>query len=61
MVLKVNILKEVCLGIGERYEIQFIEMGTDEDPVTFLIQSVPAMAISKIVKIIKKDNSKRSI
>ena len=46
-------IKEVCLDIGERYEIQFIEVGTDEDHVHFLIQSVPTMAISKIVQIIK--------
>lgn len=46
-------IKEVCLDIGERYEIQFIEVGTDEDHIPFLIQSVPTMAISKIVQTIK--------
>ncbi len=46
-------IKEVCLGIGERYEIQFIEIGTDEDHVHFLIQSVSTMAVCKIVQIIK--------
>ena len=46
-------IKEICLEIGERYEIQFVEIGTDEDHVHFLIQSVPTMAISKIVQTIK--------
>ena len=46
-------IKEVCLEIGERYEIQFVEIGTDEDHVHFLIQSVPTMPVSKIVQRIK--------
>ncbi len=32
-------IKEVCLEIGERYEIQFVEIGTDEDHVHFLVHS----------------------
>ena len=46
-------IKEICLEIGERYEIQFVEIGTDEDHVHFLVQSVPTMAVSKIVQAIK--------
>jgi putative transposase len=46
-------IKEVCFDIWERYEIQFIEVGTDEDHIHFLIQSVPTMAISKIIQTIK--------
>jgi len=34
-------LKEVCLEIGKRYEIRFLEIGTDKDHVHFLVQSVP--------------------
>jgi putative transposase len=34
-------LKQVCHGIQKRYEIQFIEIGTDADHVHFLVQSVP--------------------
>ena len=34
-------LKDVCLEISKRYEIIFIEIGTDEDHVHFLVQSVP--------------------
>jgi REP element-mobilizing transposase RayT len=46
-------IKEICLEIGERYEIQFVEIGTDEDHVHFLVQSVPTMAVSKVVQTIK--------
>ena len=46
-------LKEVCIGISERYEIRFIEIGTDKDHVHFLIQGVPSQAVTKIVMLIK--------
>ena len=46
-------LKEVCLEIGEKYEIRFVEIGLDEDHVHFLIQSVPTMMPKSIVQIIK--------
>jgi REP element-mobilizing transposase RayT len=48
-----NTLKEICLGIAERHEIHFVEIGTDEDHVHFLIQSVPIMSPKMIVQIIK--------
>ncbi len=46
-------LKEVCLEISERYEIHFVEIGNDMDHVHFLIQSVPTLAVTRIVTIIK--------
>jgi putative transposase len=46
-------LKEVCMEIGKRYEIHFVEIGTDEDHVHFLVQSVPMYSPTKIVKVIK--------
>ena len=46
-------LKNTCIGIGERYEINFVEIGTDEDHVHFLVQSVPTFPPSRIVQIIK--------
>ena len=46
-------IKDICLAIGERYEIQFVEIGTDEDHVHFLVQSVPTIAVSKIAQTIK--------
>ena len=48
-----NILVEICMGISERFEINFLEIGNDEDHVHFLIQSVPKMPVSRIVQIIK--------
>ena len=46
-------LKQVCLEISERYEINFVEIGNDEDHVHFLIQSVPTLSVTKIVTTIK--------
>ncbi len=46
-------LKEVCLDIERRYRIKFLEIGTDEDHVHFLVQSVPTYGVSKIVTVIK--------
>jgi len=46
-------LKEVCLEISKRYEITFLEIGTDEDHVHFLVQSVPMYSPKKIVQTIK--------
>lgn len=48
-----NTIKEVCKEIEERYEIHFLEIGTDEDHVHFLIQSMPSLAISRIAQIVK--------
>ena len=46
-------LKETCIGIGDRYEVHFFEIGVDEDHVHFLLQSVPMLSPTRIVKIIK--------
>ena len=48
-----EILKDVCVGISQRYEINFVEIGTDEDHVHFLIQTVPMMRPKDIVQKIK--------
>jgi len=48
-----TVLKEVCVDIAKRYEIAFLEIGTDHDHVHFLVQSVPPYSPTKIVKIIK--------
>ena len=47
------VLKDVCLEIEKRYQIKFLEIGTDKDHVHFLVQSVPTYSVSKIVTIIK--------
>ena len=46
-------LKEICLGIEKRYELQFIEIGLEEDHVHFLVQGIPTMAVYEVVRIIK--------
>lgn len=46
-------LKKVCLEISNRYEIEFLEIGTDKDHVHFLVQSVPTYSPTKIIRTIK--------
>lgn len=46
-------IKETCLEISKRYDIHFLEIGTDKDHVHFLVQSVPMMLPKNIVQIIK--------
>ncbi len=48
-----EVLKEICIEIEKRYEIVFLEVGTDQDHVHFLIQSVPTYSPTKILKTIK--------
>jgi putative transposase len=48
-----DVLKEICLDIEKRYQIKFLEIGTDEDHAHFLVQSVPTYNVTKIVTIIK--------
>src|SRR5258707_15497888 len=48
-----QVLKRVCLEIAQRYELTFLEIGTDLDHVHFLVQSVPTYSPTKIVQIIK--------
>ena len=51
-------LKNVCLEISKRYEIAFIEIGTDKDHVHFLIQSIPMYSPTKIIQLIKSITAK---
>ena len=46
-------LKDVCLEIAKRYEVKFIEIGTDLDHVHFLVQSVPMYSPTHLVRIVK--------
>ena len=48
-----RVLKEVCIEISKRYEISFIEIGTDKNHVHFLIQTVPVYSASRVGQIIK--------
>jgi putative transposase len=46
-------MKEICLEIEKRYEVHFLEIGTDKDHVHFLVQSVPKLSASEIIRMIK--------
>ena len=48
-----EVLKEVCLEIAARYEITFLEIGTDCDHVHLLMQSVPTYSPTRIVQMVK--------
>ena len=48
-----TVLKDVCLEIENRYQIRFLEIGSDKDHVHFLVQSVPTYAVTKIVTVLK--------
>jgi putative transposase len=51
-------LIEVCENISNRYEIHFLEIGTDENHVHFLIQSVPMLSVKVIVQTVKSITAK---
>ena len=48
-----EVIKNACLEIEKRYEIAFIEIGSDHDHIHLLVQSVPMYSVTEIVKMIK--------
>ena len=61
IVFSINVeqsLKEICLEISKRYDIVFIEIGSDQDHVHFLIQSVPMESPTKIIRTVKSITAK---
>ena len=46
-------IKETCEEIEKRYEIRFLEIGTDKDHIHFLVQSVPKYSPTEIITKIK--------
>jgi putative transposase len=48
-----ELLRDICVEIEKRFEIYFIEIGTDKDHVHFFVQSVPRYSPKKIVQTIK--------
>ena len=48
-----EVLRDICLDIELRYELKFLEIGTDKDHVHFLVQSVPMYSVKKVVQMIK--------
>ena len=47
------VIKETCIEIEKRYDVKFLEIGTDKDHVHFLVQSVPKSSVSELVRMIK--------
>ena len=54
-----HLIRDVCLEIAKRYEIYFLEIGTDKDHVHFLIQSVPVWTVARLVMLIKSVTAKQ--
>jgi REP element-mobilizing transposase RayT len=48
-----KVIIETCEAIELRFEIKFLEVGTDKDHVHFLVQTVPEYSVTKMVRIIK--------
>ncbi|MBU1118703.1 IS200/IS605 family transposase [Patescibacteria group bacterium] len=48
-----EIIKETCLEIAQRYEVHFLEIGTDKNHIHLLVQSVPTYTVTKLVTMIK--------
>ena len=46
-------IKEICFEIEKRYEIYFLEIGSDTNHIHFMIQSVPTYSPTKIITTIK--------
>lgn len=51
-------LKKVCIEIENRYDIRFLEIGTDKNHVHFLIQSIPRLSAAQIIKVVKSITAK---
>ena len=50
--------KDIFLEISKRYEILFVEIGTDQDHVHFLVQSAPKYSPTEVITIIKSITAK---
>jgi REP-associated tyrosine transposase len=48
-----SVLKGVCLELEQRYQLKFLEIGTDRNHVHFLVQSVPRYSVTKVMTILK--------
>ena len=46
-------IKHICQEISERYEIIFLEIGTDQNHIHFLIQGVPKLSPTQIITTVK--------
>lgn len=46
-------MRNICIEIEKRYELKFLEIGTDKEHVHLLVQSVPMYSVKRIVQMIK--------
>lgn len=53
-----RVLIQTCKEISKRFEINIVEIGTDGDHVHLLIQSIPKLSPTEIVRIIKSITAK---
>jgi putative transposase len=51
-------ITNVYLDIEDKYDIKFIEIGTDVNHVHYLIQSVPKISLTQIITTIKSLTAK---
>ena len=51
-------LVQICQEVSERYEMHFVEIGYEGDHVHFLIQSVPNVSVSQIIRTLKSITAK---
>ena len=51
-------VRDTCLEIEKRYEVKFLEIGSDSGHVHFLVQSVPKLSVTKLVTMIKSLTSR---
>ena len=52
-------IKDICLEIEKRYEITFIEIGTDKDHIHLLVQTVRTYSVTPVVTLIKSLTARR--
>ena len=52
-------LKEICQEIELRYGMRFLEIGTDNDHIHFLIQSVPKYSPGQLIRLVKSITAKQ--
>ena len=53
-----GVLRDVCLEIERRYQVKFLEIGSDKNHVHFLLQSVPRYSVTKLITMIKSITAK---
>ena len=56
-----SVIKDICLEIAKRYEIHFLEIGTDKDHAHFLIQTIPMWNVTKLVTTIKSITAREAL